>query len=393
MKPLAGIRILDLSQYLPGPLCCQMLADFGADVIKIETLQGELGRIANPQIDGNRAHYYNVNRNKKSLTLNLKSAKGKEIFKKLVQESDVVFEQFRPDTMNKLGLGYEELKKVNKRVIYCALTGYGYSGPLKMAAGHDNNYLSLTGILSISGTKDAPGLVGTQIADIAGGTLHSVIAILLALKARENTGEGQFCDVAMVDGCSTMLAYVLADYWGNERVPQRSADSLNGGLACYNLYETADGKYVSLGAIEPKFWADFCTRIGHAEWIQDKSNTNPGVQETIIEQIKIIMKQKTQQEWVETMADLDICFAPVLDLDQTIRHSQIQERETVIQIPDFRGTNKTALFPGIPIKLSSTPGEAVLEFSDLGQDNHTILTQLGLSQQEITNLAAEGVIL
>ncbi len=392
MKPLEGVRVLDLSQYLPGPLCCQMLADFGAEVIKVEPLQGELGRMGNPQVKDNWAHFYNVNRNKKSLALDLKANDGKEIFKRLVKEADVVFEQYRPETMNKLGLGYEELRKVNKRIIYCAVTGYGYSGPLKMAAGHDLNYVSLTGILGISGTKEAPGLVGTQIADIAGGTLHAVIAILLALKARETTGEGQFCDIGMADGCATMLAYTLADYWGNDRVPQRSAEQLNGGMAYYNLYETADGKWISLGAIEPKFWTEFCQKVGHPEWIPDRDNLNTGIQEKMIVEIRAIFKQKTQQEWVDTMADQDICFMPVLSLDQSIEHPQIREREIIIKADDFRGTGKTAFFPGVPIKLSATPGEAVLEFSDLGQDSRAILSGLGYSENEIEAYITNGII-
>lgn len=390
MKPLTGIKVLDLSQYLPGPLCCQMLADYGAEVIKVETVDGELGRMSNPKIDGNKAHYYNVNRNKKSLALDLKQEEGKEIFKNLVKNADVVFEQFRPETMNKLGLGYEELKKINKGIVYCSLTGYGYSGPLKMAAGHDNNYLSIAGILGISGTKEAPGLIGTQVADIAGGTLHSVIAILLALRARDITGEGQFCDVGMVDGCSTMLAYILADYWGGEKLPQRSSDTLNGGLACYNLYETADGRYVSLGALEPKFWTDFCRKIGHEEWIIDE--VNPQRQGVMMEEIAAIMKQKNQQEWVEYMKDVDICFAPVLSLDDTIKHPQITERELVIKVPDFRGSGKTALLPGLPIKLSDTPGEAILNFANLGQHSREILTDAGYSEDEINKFVANKVI-
>lgn len=196
----------------------------------------------------------------------------------------------------------------------------------------------------------------------------------------------------MADGCATMLAYVLADYWGNDRVPQRSAEQLNGRMAYYNLYETADGKWISLGAIEPKFWTDFCQKIGHPEWIPDRENLKPGIQENMITEIRAIFKQKTQQEWTDTMADQDICFMPVFSLDQTIEHPQIREREIIIKADDFRGTGKTAFFPGVPIKLSATPGEAVLAFSDLGQDSRAILTGLGYSENEIEAFTTAGVI-
>ena len=393
-KPLEGVRIIDLSQYLPGPLAIQMLADFGAEVIKVEVLHGELGRMAPPRIDGNRAHYYNVNRNKRSLALDMKDPEGKEVFKRLVEQADVVFEQFRPGTMDRMGLGYEELRKVNKRIVHCALTGYGYSGPLKMAAGHDNNYLALSGILDISGTKESgPVLVGTQIADIAGGTLHSVIAILLALQARELTGEGQFCDVSMTDAaCSTMLAYVLADYWGNGKVPAREQDSLNGGTAFYNVYRTSDGKYVTLGAVEPKFWETFCRKMRHEDWIPLRNSPDSSVQEQMKGKLRREFAEKTQREWVEFFSDVDICFAPIIGIDEMVKHPQVIERASVIKEENFLGSGRDAYFPGVPIKLSETPGEAVLSWSGLGADSRVILESLGYGEGDVERLVEKGVI-
>jgi len=393
VKPLQGIKILDLSQLLPGPLCTQMLADYGADVIKIEPITGEFGRIANTKgPGGNSHHYFNVNRNKKSLALDLKSNEGKEILKKLVEHADVIFEQYRPETMNNLGLGYEELKKVNDRIIYCALTGYGYSGPLKMTAGHDNNYLSIAGILGITGTKEAPGLAGIQIADVAGGTLHAVIAILMALRARELTGKGQFCDVGMLDGCSTTLAYTLADYWANDKVPQRAGEDLNGGLGCYQIYKTADNKYVALGAMEPKFWHDFCKKIGKEEWTGKNLIKEPVFQNGIIQYLSNMFQTKTQADWVAYFANDDICFTPVLGVDEAIEHPQMVERELVIKVENFGGTGKAALFPGLPIKLSETPGEAVLKFSNLGQDTSDILRNIGYTDEQIDSYIASKVV-
>ena len=392
-KPLDGIRILDLSQLLPGPLCTQMLADYGAEIIKIEPLMGEFGRIARTDgPGGNSYNYFNVNRNKQCLALDLKSNEGKEILKELVKDADVLFEQYRPGTMDNLGLGYEELKKINDRLIYCALTGYGYSGPLKMTAGHDNNYLSIAGILGISGNREAPGLSGIQIADIEGGTLHSVIAILLALRAREITGQGQFCDVGMLDGLSTTLAYTLADYWSSGKVPQRAEEMFNGGYACYQIYETADRKYVALGAMEPKFWGDFCKKIGKEEWIGKNIIPKPALQNEMLQYLTDMFKTKTQADWVTYFADEDICFTAVLSMDEAIEHPQMVDRELVIKVENFEGSGKTALFPGLPIKFSETPGEAVLQFSNLGQDTRDILKNAGYTDEQIDSFMAKKVV-
>jgi len=233
--PLEGIKVLDLSRYLPGPLAAQILADFGAEIIKIEDRKGELGRFLEPMINDTSARFYTVNRNKKSMGLDLKQSEGKEIFKKLVAEADIVVDQFRPDVMNKLGLGYEVLKEINPRIIYCIITGYGLTGPMRDAAGHDINYLNIAGVTELLGTKDGPpAMCGVQIADTAGGSLYSVIAILLALAAREKTGRGQLCDVAMMDGALSLLAYTIGEWSGGDgNLPKRGGELLTGGYATY----------------------------------------------------------------------------------------------------------------------------------------------------------------
>jgi len=392
-KPLQGIKIIDLSQLLPGPLCTQILADYGAEVIKIEPLQGEFGRLTT-RLPGlhSSPYFYSVNRNKKSLALDLKSDGGKKIFMNLVKNADVVFEQYRPGTMDKLGLGYQELKKVNESIIYCALTGYGYSGPLKMAAGHDSNYISIAGILGIQGTKETPVLGGIPIADIAGGGLNSVIAILIALRARELTGKGQFCDVGMLDGLSPALAYGLADYWGFDRVPQRASELLNGGNACYSIYKTSDNKFVVLAAQEAKFWHDFCTKIGKEEWIGKNLKRDPDFQRDMKEYITEMFLGKTQREWIEFFSDVDICFSAVLGMDEAVEHPQIVERDVIIKIEDLEGSGRTAYLPGLPIKLSETPGEVVPEFAFLGQDSSQILKASGYTDEEIEAFILEKVI-
>lgn len=390
--PLEGIKVLDLSRYLPGPFCTQILADFGAEVIKVEDPRGgDLGRTLTPCIEGESARFPTVNRNKKSITLDLKQEAGKEIFRKLVTNADVVVDQFRPGVMKKMGLDYEALKKINKGIIYCAITGYGWTGPMKDAAGHDLNYLNLAGVTGMTGVyKGRPAMSGVQIADIAGGTLYSVIAILLALASRKQTGEGQMCDVAMLDCSISLLAYTLGEWAGWGRLPELGNDVLTGGYACYNVYECKDGKHVSLGAVEDKFWAEFCGKIDRAEYI--KPQWNPALQQDMQADVRAIMMTKTRDEWVEFFASNDICFTPVLTMEEMCNHPQVIARDMIIKLPNFKGTGRDIPLTGVPIKLSGTPGEAVINFPELGEHTDITLAQAGYSQDEIDVFRKGGII-
>ncbi|NMC27364.1 MAG: CoA transferase [Syntrophomonadaceae bacterium] len=390
--PLEGIKVLDLSRYLPGPFCTQILADFGAEVIKVEDPRGgDLGRTLTPCIEGESARFPTVNRNKKSITLDLKQEAGKEIFRQLVTKADVVVDQFRPGVMKKMGLDYDALKKINRGIIYCAITGYGWTGPMKDAAGHDLNYLNLAGVTGMTGVyKGRPAMSGVQIADIAGGTLYSVIAILLALASREKTGEGQLCDVAMLDCSISLLAYTLGEWAGWGRLPEMGNDVLTGGYACYNVYECKDGKHVSLGAVEDKFWAEFCQKLDRAEYI--KPQWNPALQQDIQADIRAIMMTKTRDEWVEFFAHNDICFTPVLTMEEMCNHPQVIAREMILKLPNFKGTGRDIPLTGVPIKMSGTPGEAVLTFPKLGEHTDLILAQAGYSQDEIDVFRKSGII-
>lgn len=391
--PLEGIRVLDLSRYLPGPFATQMLADFGAEVIKVEDPKGgDLGRMLPPLIAGESARFFTVNRNKKSITLDLKKAEGQEVFKRLAANSDVVVDQFRPGVMEKMGLGYEQLKAVNPGIIYCALTGYGLDGPLRDAAGHDLNYLNLSGITGVTGVyQSKPAISGTQIADIAGGTLHSVIGILLALAARQKTGQGQICDVAMMDASVSLMAYTLGEWSGQGTLPVLGDDLLTGGYAFYQIYTTKDGKYVSLGAVEDKFYAEFCRKINRSDLIEKQFEK--ASQRQIIAEISEIMLERTRDEWVEFFADSDICFTPVLELDEVCQHPQVKARNMIIEMENFSNTDKTVRLTGIPIKLSETPGQIKLKFPILGEHNDEVLMSVGgFTQEEVKNLRAEKVI-
>lgn len=390
--PLEGIKVLDLSRYLPGPLATQILADFGAEAIKVEDRKGELGRYLDPMINDTSARFYTVNRNKKSMGLDLKQPEGKEVFKKLVAEADVVVDQFRPDVMNKLGLGYETLKEINPRIIYCIITGYGLTGPMRDAAGHDINYLNIAGVTELLGTKDGPpAMCGVQIADTAGGSLYSVIAILLALASREKTGKGQLCDVAMMDGALSLLSYTLGEWSGGDgKLPIRGGELLTGGYATYNNYKCKDNRYVSLGAVEDKFWASFCRKLGVEQYIplQMDRPSQPKIEASI----KTIMLTKTRDEWVEFLSDSDLCFTPILTLDEMVTHPQVLARNMVHTLTNFQGSGKDLVCTGVPIKLSETPGEAKMIFARTGENTDEILAGIGYSTTQIEQLHKDGVV-
>jgi len=390
--PLKGIRILDLSRYLPGPFCTQLLADFGAEVVKVEQPKvGDPGRSLAPVVNGMSTRFYTVNRNKKSITLDIRKDEGREVFKKLIPQFDVVIDQFRAGFMDELGIGYDVLRNINEKIIFCAISGYGQDGPMYKAAGHDLNYLNLAGITGTTGSRHgAPAMSGVQIADIAGGTLYAIIAILLALASREKTGRGQLCDVSMLDGAVSLLTYTIGEWSGDGKIPGIGDGVLTGGYACYNIYETKDHKYVSLGAVETKFWAEFCEKLGRSQYISpqwDKSR-----QDVIIDDIAAVMKQKSREEWVEYFQDNDICFSPVLDLQEMSDHPQVKAREMIEKIDDPSGSGKTINLTGIPIKLSDTPGRIVLDFPGLGEHNEAILSAVGYSKEQIKHLYEEEII-
>jgi len=390
-QPLDGIKILDLSRYLPGPFATQFLADFGAEVIKIEEPGGELGRALPPFAGGMGTRFASVNRNKKSITLDLKKDEARKIFMKLVETADVVVDQFRPGVMDKLGLGYESLKKINKGIIYCSITGYGLSGPWMKAAGHDVNYLNISGVSGLTAGRDgAPVMSSVQIADVAGGSLYAVIGILLALFARTRTGEGQLCDIAMMDGALSLLSYTIGEWSGSRRCPVPGREFLTGGFAMYNVYRCSDGRHVSLGAIEQKFWKGFCEGIGKENYIPLQYSIED--QEELIREISRIMLTRSRDEWVEHFRNSDICFTPVLDLDEVSEHEQVQARGMMLKVINFMGSGADISVAGNPVKLSETPCEIRLQFPRTGEDTESVLLEAGYSEEEIESFKESGVV-
>jgi crotonobetainyl-CoA:carnitine CoA-transferase CaiB-like acyl-CoA transferase len=388
---LSGVRILDLSRLLPGPFCSMLLADMGADVIKVEDpKQGDYIRWWPPLVGKNSGFHVVLNRNKRSLTLNLKLAEGKALFQQLVREADVVLESFRPGVMTRLGLGYETLRVINPRLVYCAITGYGTEGRRSRKAGHDLNFLALNGVLSYSGKDGQPALTAVQIADLGGGGLLAAFSIVTALLARERLGEGQFIDVPMMDGALTWNCLRWGKYLGDGEVPYPGDGMLNHGFACYNLYETRDGRHMSLGALEPQFWKAFCEAAAHPEWNQP-NYFEPGPHQQVLQQeIAAFFRQKTQAEWVAHFEGSDCCCEPIKNLAEVMDDPDMRARQMVVDmVHESWGAYRQM---GIAPKFSLTPGVVRTHAPELGEHTQTILGELGMSLVEIEALQAKGAI-
>ncbi|MFT5432254.1 MAG: alpha-methylacyl-CoA racemase, partial [Myxococcota bacterium] len=265
--PLAGIRVLDLSRLLPGPMLSLVLADMGADVIKVEApMGGDWVRFVPPLHGGLSIQFISLNRGKRSIALDLKKPNGVEAFHRMVESADVVIESFRPGVMDRLGVGYEALSAINPRVIYAAISGYGQTGPYRLRAGHDLNYVSLAGAAAMTGEADERSrLIGVQLGDVGGGSLFGAVGILGALFARHSTGKGRFLDISMTEGALPFNVLALADALAGKH-PRRGTETLNGKLACYNIYETKDGRQMSVAPLEIKFWSAFCDAVERPDW-------------------------------------------------------------------------------------------------------------------------------
>ena len=333
MSALAGIRVLDLTRLLPGGFCTLLLADFGADVIKVEDMgAGDYARADPPSFAA-------LNRGKRSIQLDLKSDAGRDAFLRLARDADVVIESFRPGVMDRLGVGWDVLHEINERLVYCAITGYGQDGPLSARAGHDLNYLARVGVLALSGDADSPLVQSSaQIADVAGGALMAAFGILAALRS----GQGQFVDISMADGALSLLAMPAAALLAGAANPRRGGMPLGGRLVCYRPYRCADG-WISIGALEPKFWAAFCRGVGREDLIEHQFDA-PGSDAHA--DVEAICVQRTRAEWEAFNAEHDCCVEPVLELDEALADEHVRARGMVAG--DLLGN---------PIRLSATPAD------------------------------------
>ncbi len=395
--PLAldGLRILDLTRLLPGGFCSMLLADFGADVIKVEdTGLGDYVRWAPPHYEGaepsaGSALFLSLNRGKRSIRIDLKSAAGKDVLLRLVGEADVLLESFRPGVMDRLGVGYERLRQENPSLVYCAITGYGQDGPNRDRPGHDMNYLGLNGVLGLSGEVDGPPIpAAAQIADLGGGAMMAVAGILIALQERVRSGQGQLVDCSMFDGSLSFLAMLAGEMLADGRIPRRGELRLGGGIVCYRPYRCADG-YVTLGALEPKFWAEFCRGVAREDLL-DRAFDPPGsdAHRALCE----VFAGRTRAQWLEFASEHDCCLEPVLGLDEALDGDLVAAREMVVEL-DQPGAERPVRLLGVPVKLSRTPAEPVrAPGPGLGEHTRDVLADAGYSPEEIDALHESGAV-
>jgi len=376
---LSGIKVLDLSRLLPGPFCSMILGDHGAEVISVEDRKFKA--------DG--LFFNSVNRNKRHMSLNLKSDKGLEIFFKLAKGVDVILEGFRPGVVKRLGVDYETIQKLNPGIIYCSITGYGQTGPMRDRVGHDVNYLANSGVLDFIGQRDAPpSIPGVQFADIAGGAMNAAIGILMAVIERTKTGMGQYIDISMTDGMVGFLTLPLFFSGLTGEAPKRSETLFSHRYACYNTYETADNRHISIGAVENRFWKKLCDCLNLPEYGALQYDENR--RSEIIETLASIFKKQTLDEWDKKFVDLDVCYSRIKNLAEIMDDELLMEREMVVDFPRKDGTMAKTI--GIPVKLSRTPGAIRTPPDEFGERTHEILSELGYSREEIDNFQANDTI-
>jgi crotonobetainyl-CoA:carnitine CoA-transferase CaiB-like acyl-CoA transferase len=351
---------------------------------------GDYVRWAPPQYEGaeesaSSSLFLALNRNKRSIRINLKEERGREVLLRLVKEYDVVIESFRPGVMDRLGVGYERLREENPRVIYCAITGYGQDGPYRDRSGHDMNYLGLVGLLGLTGAKDGPPVQsGGQIADLGGGALMAAFGVMAALHERRRSGEGQMVDISMADGALSWLAMVAGRYFCDGEVPRRGEQQLAGGILCYLPYEASDG-WVTCGALEPKFWAAFCNGVGRPELIEVQFEA-PGSESW--RQVADVFRSRSRADWKAFNDEHDCCIEPVLDIDEALDSELVRERGMVIEMeqPGFGPVRQL----GVPVKMSRTPGDPTRPAPAFGEHTDEVLAEAGYSEEEIAAMKESG---
>ena len=389
--PLASLKVLDFSTLLPGPFASLMLADMGAEVLRIESpTRMDLLRVLPPHDRGTSASHAYLNRNKRSLALDLKQAEALEIVRALVKEYDIVLEQFRPGVMERLGLGYEALKAINPRLIYVSITGYGQTGPYKDRAGHDINYLALAGVASYTGREDSGPLpLGVQLADVAGGSLHAVVGLLAAVIARQHSGVGQYLDVSMTDCSFSLNAMAAAGYLACGGEPERETHVLNGG-SFYDYYRTRDGRWMSVGSLEPGFMQQLCETLGRPELSAQGLSPKPAQQKALKQALQVEFEKRSFDELCALFAEVDACVEPVLSLREAAEHPQLKARALVSQVP--RGDGSTQAQLACPLKFSEgLPAPRHIGVA-VGAHSDEVLAELGFSAQRIEDLRQARVV-
>lgn len=391
MTALAGLKVLDFTGLLPGPFGTRLLADMGAEVLRVEApTRPDMVRIMPPfDSNGLSACHASLNRNKSGIAIDLKTAEGIEIVRQLVKDYDVVVEQFRPGVMSRLGIGYEELKSINPKLIYCAITGYGQNGVYRNRAGHDLNYLAIAGILDYTGRQEAGPLpLPIQAADITGG-LYAVGGILAAVIHRLKTGEGQFVDISLTDAAFSLQALTAPPALVGNEQPKPETDGLNGG-SFYDCYRTADQRFLSIAGLEPQFFSGFCMAIGKPELIPLGISKNPDTVREVKQAITDVIMTRSLAEWNTLFAAMDVCVEPVLTFAEACEHPQIQARGMVLDVPMANGEHQRQI--GCPVVFSATPVQYTLTGGHLGAETDQILREQGYTDEQVVELRKKGVV-
>lgn len=389
--PLASLKVLDFSTLLPGPFASLLLADMGAEVLRIESpTRMDLLRVLPPHDRGVSASHAYLNRNKRSLALDLKQPEALEIVRQLVADYDIVLEQFRPGVMERLGLGYEALKAINPKLIYVSITGYGQTGPYKDRAGHDINYLALSGVASYTGREDSGPLpLGVQLADVSGGSLHAVVGLLAAVIARQHSGVGQYLDVSMTDCAFSLNAMAGAAYLACGVEPGREDQVLNGG-SFYDYYRSRDGRWLSVGSLEPGFMQQLCGALGRPELAALGLSPKPEQQKALKQGLQVEFERHSFEELCALFAGVDACVEPVLSLGEALEHPQLQARELVSQVP--RGDGSFQAQMACPLKFSEGLPAPRHIGGAVGAHSDEVLGELGFSLQRIAELRGAKVV-
>ncbi|MDX2001061.1 MAG: CoA transferase [Chitinophagales bacterium] len=386
--PLKGLKVVDFTRLLPGPMATMLMAEMGAEVIKIEDPSApDYIRNFPPFIGDHSAYYLAVNRSKRSLAIDYNTESGKEVLYQLIKEADVLMEQFRPGVMQQLGFGYDDVKKLNPKLVYVSITGYGQDSPYAQRAGHDLNYIAYAGLLGITGNEQSPSIPGGQIADIAGGGYMAVNACLAALVERSVSGEGQWVDVSMTDCMVPLSAFAIAEHAAGKSV-KRGGQALSGGLANYNVYRCADGAYMALGALEPKFWEGFCDLVDKPEW---KHRLLEEDQRELKSEVAQLFAEKTKAAWISLANQADICLSPVHDIADLVNDPHMVQRGLLTEQTTPNGEHYK--MAGVPIKFLNTPAAVQWEPPMLGEDTIAILQEMGLQENAIKTLLQERIVL